>query len=209
MISILTRIILVICLGGLVSGPLQAQTKETAPQQKNQAVTRKETIASYIKKNQLPSRLEGRARLVLKKSADLGDHRYTYTILVDMSPVKIIIQDKKTLPAVLGAYTLGVKFDPATVQIVKVQGGQTREFAQPPIFTTLEKANKDGLIRFSAVHTNSRTPTGMISVAQLEVRADKPEALQSLELLGDSLATSILFFPDRKNGRPVQHSFRG
>lgn len=167
------------------------------------------SFQQYLKENQLPSRLEGKAKLVLKKVEPQEGTVYKYDIFVDLTGVAFVIRDTERIPAVLGAFTLGIKFDPAKVKFVDMNAGQTAEFAKKPIFTNLEKANAEGLVRFSAVHTNSRTPTGLVSVAQAVLETQDPAAAASVQLYGDSLSTSILFYPDKKLVGPFTIPFEG
>lgn len=167
------------------------------------------SFQQYLKENQLPSRLEGKAKLVLKKVEPQEGTVYKYDIFVDLTGVTFVIRDTERIPAVLGAYTLGIKYDPAKVKLVDMNPGQTAEFAKKPIFTNLEKANAEGLVRFSAVHTNSRTPTGLVSVAQAVLDVQDPAAAASVQLYGDSLSTSILFYPDKKLVGPFTIPFEG
>ncbi len=167
------------------------------------------SFQQYLKENQLPSRLEGKAKLVLKKVEPQEGTVYKYDIFVDLTGVTFVIRDTERIPAVLGAYTLGVKYDPTRVKLVDMNPGQTAEFAKKPIFTNLEKANAEGLVRFSAVHTNSRTPTGLVSVAQAVLDVQDPAAAASIQLYGDSLSTSILFYPDKKLVGPFTIPFEG
>ena len=167
------------------------------------------SFQQYLKENQLPSRLEGMAKLVMKKVEPQEGTVYKYDVFVDLTGVAFVIRDAERIPAVLGAFTLGIKYDPAKVKLVDMNGGQTAEFAKKPIFTNLEKANAEGLVRFSAVHTNSRTPTGLVSVAQAVLDVQDPPAAASVQLYGDSLSTSILFYPDKKLVGPFTIPFEG
>jgi len=95
------------------------------------------------------------------------------------------------------------------VKALGVLGGKTKEFSRRPIYTNLEKANSIGLIRFSAVHTNSRTPTGKVSIARVKMEINDPKAVETVELYGDSLSTSIIFFPKGKMVGPFSIPFDG
>lgn len=169
----------------------------------------KDSIQKYLKDNQLRSRLDGKAKLILKPDGAPQGNIYSYSILVDMSGVAVVIEDKERIPAVLGAYTLAVKFDSLKVQARDVLGGTTAEFAGKPVSTNLVKANNEGLIRFSAVHTSSQSPRGLISVAKIVLTVFDPKGLDSISVWGDSLATSILFFPDKKIAGPFLIPFEG
>lgn len=163
-----------------------------------------------LRDRQLPARLTGTARLVLRPAQRAAtDTVHTWQILVDLREVAIDVEGHPRQPAVLGAYTLGVRFDPHRARLVQVTGGKTREFARPPAFTALDKANAEGLVRLSAVHTQSRSPAGLVSVARVQLELSDPQAAESVCLLGDSLSTSILFFPDQKVAGPFLVPFEG
>jgi hypothetical protein len=196
--------------GAPPTGPPAPAAPATPPPGGQAAGEKKPTsFQQYLRDNQIPSRLEGKAKLILKKVEPVEGNLHKYDIFVDLTGVTFVVRDTETIPGVLGAYTLGVKFDPARVKLVDMNGGQTAEFAKKPIFTNLEKANAEGLVRFSAVHTNSRTPTGLVSVAQVVLEMQDPAAAESVQLAGDSLSTSILFYPDRKMVGPFSIPFDG
>ncbi|MBN2429940.1 MAG: hypothetical protein JXQ27_00620 [Acidobacteria bacterium] len=189
----------------------QEKSEEKTPPPKPEPIkpTKQQSIREQLESRQLPARLEGQARLIMDKPSPKEGNIYEFPITVDLKNVKFIVQDTQVIPGVLGAYTLGVKFDPQKVKVLDMGGGSTKEFAKRPIFTNLEKANASGLIRFSAVHTNSRTPAGRISVATIKLEISDPQAVDSVELYGDSLSTSILFFPEGKIVGPFSIPFEG
>lgn len=166
------------------------------------------SIGEMIRKNQLPSRFEGQAKLILAQEGKPVGKIFTFTVTVDLTGTAFVVEEKERVPGVLGAYTLGVRFDPAKTRLVDVEGGAA-EFAGKPVFTNAEKANKEGLVRFSAVHTSSKTPTGKILVARVKLEISDPAAANKVEVLGDSLATSILFYPERKIVGPMSIPFTG
>lgn len=164
-------------------------------------------LRQYLKENQLAARLEGTAKLTMQRVEPAAGKIYTFKIMVDLTGCKVVIEGQPERPAVLGAYTLAVSYDPARVQLVDVLGGETKEFSGKPVFTNLEKANKEGVVRFAAVHVTSDKPAGKVKVAVVQLAADDPAALSTVKLWADSLASSMIFFPDRKLAGPFSIPF--
>jgi len=156
-----------------------------------------------------PGRLEGKARLILVKDQPPDGKRYTLPVLVDLTQVLVVEKVDDRVPGVLGAYILGIRFDPARVKLVDVLGGDTPGFQKAPVFTRLDKANAEGLVRFTAYQTRSDAPAGRISVARVVVELSDPASLESVELLADSLATSIRKTADGRTVGPFAIPFEG
>ena len=117
---------------------------------------------------------------------------------IDLSTVKVSPDGVVQQPCILGAYVLGFRFDPKVARVLEVTGGATQEFSGKPVCTALEKANADGLLKFTAVQTSAKSPGGIVSVACLKVELKSSKDLKSLELFGDSLATAIYGVRDGK-----------
>lgn len=156
-----------------------------------------------------PGRLEGKARLVLVKEQPPDGNRYTLSVLVDLSQVLVVGDADDKLPGVLGAYILGITFDPAKVRLVDVLGGDTPGFQKAPVFTHLEKANAEGLVRFTSYQTRADAPAGRVAVARVVLDIADPAGLETVELLADSLATSIRKGADGRTVGPFAIPFEG
>ncbi|HOB54177.1 MAG TPA: hypothetical protein PK176_13455 [Acidobacteriota bacterium] len=156
-----------------------------------------------------PGRLEGKARLVLVKDQPPDGKRYTLPVLVDLTEVLVVGDADDKVPGVLGAYILGITFDPAKVRLVDVLGGDTPGFQKAPVFTHLEKANAEGLVRFTSYQTRSDAPAGRIAVARVVLDIADPAGLETVELLADSLATSIRKGADGRTVGPFAIPFEG
>ena len=168
----------------------------------------------FFLKNQVPAKVLGKAKLILKPLGVLKNEKeknvYTFEILIDLRGVKTLREDtKKSEPTVLGGYTVGIKFDRSMVKFLSVKGGRTREFRKPPFHTNNKRANDLGLVKFSAVHTVQNSPTGLISVAFVKFKALDKKGLKSIKIVGDSLATSMKFLPNKKILGPISIPFLG
>jgi len=156
-----------------------------------------------------PGRLEGKARLVLVKDQPPEGNRYTLPVLVDLTEVLVVGDADDKLPGVLGAYILGITFDPAKVRLVDVLGGDTPGFQKVPVFTHPEKANAEGLVRFTSYQTRADAPAGRVAVARVVLDIADPAGLETVELLADSLATSIRKGADGRTVGPFAIPFEG
>lgn len=156
-----------------------------------------------------PGRLEGKARLILVKDRPPEGKRYTLPVLVDLSQVVVVGDAGDRVPGVLGAYILGMAFDPARVRLVEVLGGNTPGFQKAPVFTHLDKANAEGLVRFTSYQTRTDAPAGRIAVARVVLDIADPAGLETVELLADSLATSIRKGADGRTVGPFAIPFEG
>ena len=183
--------------------------QETKTEVKTQQPIKPVNIKEQIKASQLPSRLDGIARLLMKPVPDENKQLFRYEIFIDLSEVVVIVQETEKFHAVLGAYALGVEFDQTKMQLVEVKGGQTPEFTSSPFFTNPEKSNSTGLVKFTAVHTQQQSPTGIISVAVVEFRAIDSAKPKEPALAGDSLSTSIRKYPGGKIVGPFSIPFKG
>lgn len=143
--------------------------------------------------------LVGSAELTLTTPGPTGT-TVTLDACIDLTKTRVILEGNVQKPCVLGAYVLGLRFDPKTTRLVDIQGGTTAEFNGKPIFTNLEKANKEGLVKFTAVQTGAQSPTGLVSVAKIQLEITSAEDLKKLELYGDSLASTIYGV---KDGKPI------
>ncbi|NLI46991.1 MAG: hypothetical protein GX414_07785 [Acidobacteria bacterium] len=156
-----------------------------------------------------PGRLEGKARLVLEKNQPPDGKRYTLPVLVDLTEVLVVGDADDKVPGVLGAYILGITFDPAKVRLVDVLGGNTPGYQKAPVFTNLEKANAEGLVRFTSYQTRADAPAGCIAVARVVLDIADSAGLETVELLADSLATSIRKGADGRTVGPFAIPFEG
>lgn len=156
-----------------------------------------------------PGRLEGKARLVLVKDQPPDGKRYTLPVLVDLTQVLVVGDADDKVPGVLGAYILGITFDPAKVRLVDVLGGDTPGYQKAPVFTNLEKASAEGLVRFTSYQTRADAPAGRIVVARVVLDIAEPAGLETVELLADSLATSIRKGADGRTVGPFAIPFEG
>ncbi len=170
-------------------------------------------ISNFLK-NQIPAKIIGKAKLILKPLGVLKNEKekdiYGFEILIDLRGVKTVRKDNgNSSPTVLGGYTVGISFDNKNIQFLGVKGGNTKEFRKPPFHTNNKKANENGLVKFSAVHTKQNSPTGLISVAIAKFKVKNKNSLKSIKLYGDSLATSMKFFPNKKILGPISIPFEG
>jgi hypothetical protein len=83
-------------------------------------------------------------------------------VTIDLSDVKI-----DGAPAPLGAYLVRVSFDPSTVRLTSVRGGEAKDFTSTPVHTFLEKANESGTVSLTAMNVQEDGPTGLVNVARL------------------------------------------
>jgi hypothetical protein len=83
-------------------------------------------------------------------------------VTIDLSDVKI-----DGAPAPLGAYLVRVSFDPSSVRLKSVRGGETKDFSSTPVHTFLDKANETGTVALTAMIVREDGPTGLVSVARL------------------------------------------
>ncbi len=70
---------------------------------------------------------------------------------------------------VLGSYDFRFEYDPTVVTIVSLTGGTTAEFSAPPVTDPASFAS--GATRFVAAQAGTTSPTGLVSVATLRLRA--------------------------------------
>ncbi len=165
-------------------------------------------------KNQIPAKVIGKAKLILKPHGLLKDQKeknvYGFEVLIDLRGVKTFREDcKKSEPTVLGGYTVGISFDNKKVKFLSVKGGRTKEFRKSPFHTNNKRANEMGIVKFSAVHTVQNSPTGLISVAFVRFKVLDKKALKTIKLMGGSLATSMKFLPKKKILGPLSIPFEG
>jgi len=71
--------------------------------------------------------------------------------------------------AALGSYDFVFQYDPLIVTVVALAGGSTPEFSAAPV--TDPATFTSGLTRFVAAQPGTSTPTGLVSVATLRLRA--------------------------------------
>jgi hypothetical protein len=154
-------------------------------------------------------RLDGMARLVLDEELPPEGTRHTFAVAVDLTDVRVVEPGIGPVPGVLGAYILGVRFDPVTVRLVEVRGGDSPGFQKAPVFTDPAKANAEGLVRFTGYQTRTDGPAGRVSVARVVLEVADPAGLKSVELLADSLASSIRRTADGRTAGPFAIPFEG
>jgi hypothetical protein len=87
--------------------------------------------------------------------------------------------------AVLGAYDVVFRYDPAVIHVVSIAGGTTAEFSAAP--TTNPATFASGVTRFVAAHGNTASPTGVVTVARLTLAAQLI-SLGSSDLVLDPVA---------------------
>ncbi len=83
-------------------------------------------------------------------------------VTIDLSDVKI-----DGAPAPLGAYLVRVFFDPTSIRLTAVRGGEAKDFSSAPVYTYLDKANETGMVALTAMNVREDGPTGLVNVARL------------------------------------------
>lgn len=75
-----------------------------------------------------------------------------------------------SVPLVLGAYAIPVRFDPAQIEFVAATGGSTNPYTSVPTYTNPATANASGVVAVTASQSNPSNPTGLVDVAVLTFR---------------------------------------
>ena len=93
----------------------------------------------------------------------------------DTIRVRVVVRSRKSV----GAYSVNLSFDPKTVELVGVDGGDAPEFSARPTVA----AGTPGRLQFGAFQTASTTgPTGRVNVATITLRRLRPKVGRLLRL---------------------------
>ncbi len=76
-----------------------------------------------------------------------------------------------SVPLVLAAYSIPIRFDPAVVRFASAAGGSTEPYTSVPTFTNPTTANANGVVALTASQGNPSSPAGMVDVAVLNFYA--------------------------------------
>lgn len=107
-------------------------------------------------------------------------------VTIDLSSVSVDNQ-----PVVLGAYVAQIRFDPKKVQIVSVERGTDGDFSRtPPITTSREKANEEGLLSITGVQTGM-SAASILNVANVRAIEIVPGGASTISIRLDSAATAL------------------
>ena len=98
--------------------------------------------------------------------------------------VKLIVE---TEGRTLGAYQLVLQTDPKAAAVVGIEGGVPPQFAGLPAYD--RRGLKSGKIRLAAFSLDDLGPKGKVCVARLHLALMKPDALQSLKITPEVVAT--------------------
>lgn len=85
-----------------------------------------------------------------------------------------------SVPLVLGAYSLPVRFDPAQVRFVSAAGGSTEPYTSVPTFTNPTTANANGVVALTASQSNPSSPNGLVDIAVLTFQTVESAGATSL-----------------------------
>ena len=116
-------------------------------------------------------------------------------LVVDLSGVTL-----ESVPAVLGAYLVKATFDPAKLRYVRVSGGSTPQFMEPPTATNVIRANAEGWVKITAAQSDRYAPVGKVSIASLEFQEIVPGGASSIVVRIESAAAATT--PDSQGNLP-------
>ncbi len=93
-------------------------------------------------------------------------------------------------PAVLGAYVVGVQFDPTKIAYVETVAGTDPLFANAFYATSAEKANVQGVVKVAGVQTSRHAPVGVVNPATMIFREIAPGGIATIRPRVESIATT-------------------
>lgn len=168
-------------------------------------------VTPHISKASLIAALILTSALVQNASAEVGD--------VSLDPVTSLeeigdIFSREVLvdvgSDVLSNYTFTVIYEASVVEVTAINGGSTTEFGS---FLVTDIDNTAGVARFAQLNTDTNSPTGSVSVANIEfttLDASSGSSPITLEVSsigvapdGDSIATTIIPAGVTVQGPPV------
>lgn len=101
------------------------------------------------------------------------------------------VVDGSGQPVSAGGYVALVRFDPALVRILRVDGGTDAPFQTQPIVTHLEKANAAGELRLVGVQTDMPVTPALMNVARVYIEELVADGAGSMVVTIESLASTV------------------